>query len=231
MTSATYPILFRQLSLIFLDVRYPIPKKVSYHDALAPFPLVETHTNSMALERQFHKTYQRYWWLIYRGEAFWTYNKACPVFRTYEWDPQMVPAERDAYRGERNPRKIREPVDSQIHDLRAITSFTHSFRTFEFFSVIHDVVDKPSPKKRKARQQEGSRKRVRSGDESYDDEYDNDTETDDDLSSDSDYEKILHAHEQEVADTERRKITAQTMLIWLANCWSIQAKPYDTEPP
>ncbi|KAK0220935.1 hypothetical protein EDD85DRAFT_941667 [Armillaria nabsnona] len=45
----------------FLDVRYPIPKKLSYHDALASLSLVETYTNSMALERQFHETYQRYW--------------------------------------------------------------------------------------------------------------------------------------------------------------------------
>ncbi len=148
----------------------------------------------------------------------------------------MVPAERDAYRGERNPRKIREPGDSQLHDLRAIISFTHCFGTDEFFRVIRDVVGKPPPKKRKTRQQEGSRKRVRSGEEEEedddDDEYDDETETDDDDAfSDSEYDDILFAHEQEVADTEWRNITAQTMLIWLANCWSIQAKPYDTESP
>ncbi|KAK0220934.1 hypothetical protein EDD85DRAFT_960468 [Armillaria nabsnona] len=146
----------------------------------------------------------------------------------------MVPAERDAYRGERNPRKIRDPGDSQLHDLRAIISFTHCFGAFEFWHVIRDVVGKPPPNKRKTREQEGSRKYVRSGEEEEedDDEYDDDTETDDDDAfSDSDYDDILFAHEQEVADTERRNITAQTMLIWLANCWFIQAKPYDAESP
>ncbi|PBK63263.1 hypothetical protein ARMSODRAFT_963510 [Armillaria solidipes] len=134
----------------------------------------------------------------------------------------MVPAERDAYRGERNPRKIRDPRDSQLHDLRAIISFTHCFGTTEFFHVIKDVVGKPPPKRRKTRQQEGSRKRVRSGEEEEaddGDDGDDDTETDDDDAfSDSDDDEVLYAHEQEVADTELRNITAQRMLIWLANC-------------
>ncbi|SJL10468.1 uncharacterized protein ARMOST_13854 [Armillaria ostoyae] len=147
----------------------------------------------------------------------------------------MVPTERDAYRGERNPRKIRDPRNSQLHDLRSIISFTHCFGTTEFFHVIIDVVGKPPPKRRKTRQQEGSRKHVRSGEEEEeddDDEYDDDTETDDDDAfSDSDDDEVLYAHEQEVADTELRNITAQRMLIWLANCWTIQAKRYDTESP
>ncbi|KAK0469057.1 uncharacterized protein EV420DRAFT_6289 [Desarmillaria tabescens] len=54
----------------FLDIRYPIVEGNAY--AMVSLPAVETHTNGMSLERQFHETYRRYWWLIYRGEAFWT---------------------------------------------------------------------------------------------------------------------------------------------------------------
>ncbi|PBK76175.1 hypothetical protein ARMSODRAFT_950578 [Armillaria solidipes] len=208
----------------FLDVRFPIPAQKAYK--LASLPLVDTHTNGMTLERQFHETFKRYWWLIYRGEAIWTYNKPCPVFQTYGWDPQMLPPERDAYRGERKPRKIRDQNwRAQLQDLAAIISFTHCFGTAKYFRIIREVVGRPPPKKRKTKQQNGSRKRARS-----DDDNDDDIETDDDTDSESD-DEVLLAHKEELVDTEQRNITAQMMLIWLANCWSIQAKRYDESRP
>ncbi len=137
----------------------------------------------------------------------------------------MLPHERDAYRGERKPRKIRDRTSrAQLQDLAAIISFTHYFGTAKYFHIIREVVGRPPPKKRKTKQQDGSRKRARS------DDNDDDIETDDDTDSESD-DEVLFAHKEELADTEQRNITAQMMLIWLANCWSIQAKRYDESRP
>ncbi len=137
----------------------------------------------------------------------------------------MLPPERDAYRGERKPRKIRDQNSrAQLHDLAATISFTHCFGTAKYFHLIREVVGRPPPKKRKTKQQDGSRKRARSDDDN------DDMETDDDTDSESD-DEVLFAHKNELADAEQRNITAQMMLIWLANCWSVQAKRYGESRP
>ncbi|KAK0469034.1 uncharacterized protein EV420DRAFT_1492068 [Desarmillaria tabescens] len=215
----------------FLDVRFPISAIKRY--ALGWLPHVEMPVNGMMLECQFHETYDRYWWFIYRGvcilscayfgkfltcdrqEAFWTHDKPCPLFQVYGWDPQVHPAERDAHQSERKPRKIKQdPSQVQLQDLRTIISFYHSFGTSNYYNIIERVAgDLPSPK-RKAKEQGRSRKRPCS---CHDDE-DSDTESD---SSSDDTEE--DENWKEMAEIEQCNITAQTMLILLANCWSIQA--------
>ncbi|KAK0223700.1 hypothetical protein IW262DRAFT_1295427 [Armillaria fumosa] len=144
---------------------------------------------------------------------------------TYGWDPQILPSERDTYQGERKPRKIRDRnSQAQLQDLAAIISFVHGFGTGKFLRVIREVVGRPPQKKRKTKQQDGSRKRARSD---HDNDDDVEAETDSDTDSESD-DEILIAHKRELVDTELRNINAQTMLIWLANCWSIQAKQNTT---
>lgn len=100
----------------------------------------------MALERQFHEAYKR---LVVNLRSrhlsgvsldidprsigsLLDFNKPCPLFQAYGWDSQMLPAEHDAYRGERNHRKItsRNPqAQLQGIDSRAIISFTHCLGT------------------------------------------------------------------------------------------------------
>ncbi|PBK81395.1 hypothetical protein ARMGADRAFT_1171400 [Armillaria gallica] len=208
----------------FLDVRFPIPAVKRY--TLASLPHVIMPINAMMLESQFHETYDRYWWLIYRGEALWIHNKTCPLFQVYGWDPQIHPAERDAHQGERKPRKIKQDASqAQLQDLRAIISFYHLFGTSEYYDIIEGVAGDLPPKKRKAREQGGSRKRACSS-ASYESDDESDTESDSysNYHMDSDKDEVSLEYSSEMTEVEQCNITAQTMLIWLANCWSIQAR-------
>ncbi|SJL10297.1 uncharacterized protein ARMOST_13681 [Armillaria ostoyae] len=210
----------------FLDAEFPIPSRK--HWKLASLPLAETPTNGMILESQFHKTYDKYWWLFYRGEAFWIHDEPCPLFQTYGWDPQMLPADRNLYQGERKPRKIKHrTTKAQLQDLQAIISFFHAFGTTKYFHVIQDVVGRPPFQKRARRGQEACRKRARSSGHDEDEDEDDGTETDDDTGLDSDDEFIV-AHKEEIEDAKQRNITAQMMMIW-----SIQVGQHDTSvfPP
>ncbi|KAK0219792.1 hypothetical protein EDD85DRAFT_864783 [Armillaria nabsnona] len=208
----------------FLDVRFPIPAVKRY--TLASLPHVEMPINAMMLESQFHETYDRYWWLIYRGEALWIHDKTCPLFQVYGWDPQIHPAERDAHQGERKPRKIKQDASqAQLQDLRTIISFYHLFGTPKYYDIIEGVAGDLPPKKRKAREPGGSRKRACFS-VSYESDDESDTESDSysNYHMDSDKDEVSLEYSSEMTEVEQCNITAQTMLIWLANCWSIQAR-------
>ncbi|KAK0220897.1 hypothetical protein EDD85DRAFT_862448 [Armillaria nabsnona] len=141
----------------------------------------------MTVERQFHETYKRYWWLIYRGEAFWTLtNRAlCSrhmggIYKCYR--PSAMPTEGNEITG-RSQAGIHKP------------NFKVSICERSFLSpivlappsVMDDVVGKPPPK----RERRGSKK----GAGSVHVRTMNDTETDDDAFSDSD-DEVLHAYEK-----------------------------------
>ncbi|KAK0194348.1 hypothetical protein F5146DRAFT_998751 [Armillaria mellea] len=197
---------------IHKDAEFPIPSLK--HRKLASLSLVEVPTNGMMLASRFHKTYDGYWWFIYRG--------------TYGWDPQMLPADRELYRGDRKPRKIKHrTTKAQLQDLQAIISFFHAFGTTKYFYVIQDVVGRPPPQKRTRRGQEGSRNCTRSSGHDEDEDEDGDTETDNDTGLDSDDEFIV-AHKEEMKDAKQCNTSEQMMMIWLANCWSIQVGQHDT---
>lgn len=136
----------------------------------------------------------------------------------------MLLADSELYRGDRKPRKIKHrTTKAQLQDLQAIISFFHAFGTTKYFHVIQDMVGRPPLQKRTRRGQEACRKRARSSGHHEDE---------DDTGLDSDDEFIV-AHKEEMEDATQRNITAQMMMIWLASCWSIQARQHDTSvsPP
>ncbi len=159
-------------------------------------------------------------------EALWIHDKPCPLFQVYGWDPQILPAERDAHQGERKPRKIKQDASqAQLQDLRTIISFYHLFGTPEYYDIIEGVAGDLPPKKRKAREQGGSRKRACSSvSHESDDEDDTESDSYSNYHMDSDKDEVSLEYSSEMTEVEQCNITAQTMLIWLANCWSIQAR-------